>query len=87
MIYDTTKMFEISYYDNKRDDMIQCHTDSLSRAVVALISRSRKHPTKTIELTFDGGKLMGQYKDGEYFWQHDLTDAWWQRWIKVRLNK
>lgn len=80
-------MFEISYYDEKRDDMIQCHTDSLARAVTALITRSRKHPTKTIEIIFDGGDLMGQYKDGEYFWQHHLTDHQWQGYINYHLSK
>jgi hypothetical protein len=84
MRYDSSKTFEISYWDEKRDDIIQVHTDSLARAVIALITRSRKMPDKNIELLY-GNDLMGEYKDGAYFWQHHLKDDQWQRYIDSKL--
>jgi hypothetical protein len=84
MRYDSNKTFAISYWDDKRDDIIQCHTDSLARAVIALITRSRKMPNKNIELLY-GDKLMGEYKDGAYFWQHHLKDDQWQGYIDSKL--
>ena len=84
MRYDSSKTFAISYWDEKRDDIIQVHTDSLARAVIALITRSRKMPDKNIELLY-GNDLMGEYKDGAYLWQHHLKDDQWQGYIDSKL--
>ena len=87
MKYNSELAYEISYYDPRRDDMIQVHTDSLATAIIALITRSRRYPNRRIDLTPSGSdKCLGTYKDGEYSWQWELENPDWQKYIQYKLK-
>ena len=86
MKYNSELNYQIEYYDSKADDMIQVHTDSLAKAVIALITRSRRYPQRRIDLS-TGNKLLGTYEDGEYRWQWELENSDWQKYIQYKLEK
>jgi len=86
MKYNSELAYEISYYDPRRDDMIQIHTDSLATAVIALITRSRRYPQRRIDLQ-TGDKLLGTYEDGKYSWSGILKNPDWQKYIEHKLEK
>jgi hypothetical protein len=88
MKYNSELTYEISYYDPRLDDMIQFHTDSLAKAVIALITRSRRYPKRRIDLSLTGGnKLLGSYQDDAYCWQWELKNPDWQGYIDYKLKK
>ena len=66
------------------------YTDSLARAVVSLISSSRRDPHYYVELSLtDESKLLGSYNesDKKYTWQYDLEQPQWQRYINHKLQR
>ena len=89
MKYNSELTYEISYYDPRKDDVIQVHTDSLAKAVIALITRSRRYPKRRIDLTTGefNDKLLGSYEDGAYRWQWELEREDWQQYIDYKLKK
>ena len=88
MKYDTDKAYEIIYWDPKRNDHTILHTDSLATAIIGLITRSRKHPDKRIDMGYTGmGKSLGIYEDGEFRWQLELAKPEWQEYISYKLSK
>ena len=88
MKYNSELAYQISYYDPRRDDMIQIHTDSLATAVIALITRSRRYPQRRIDLTPSGSdKCLGTYEDGKYSWSGILKNPDWQKYIQYKLQK
>ncbi len=88
MKYDPEKIYQISYFDPKSDNMCDVTTDSLARAVTALITRSRRHPDKEIYLTPTGSDdCFAIYRNGEYCWQDELKNADWQQYINHKLEK
>ena len=86
MKYNSELNYQIEYYDPKADDMIQVHTDSLAKAIIALITRSRRFPNRRIDL-MAGNKLLGSYEDGKYYWQWELQNPDWQKYIQYKLKK
>ena len=88
MRYNSELNYQIAYYDPKADDMIQVHTDSLAKAIIALITRSRRYPNRRIDLTPSGSDTcLGTYEDGEYRWQLELENPDWQKYIQYKLEK
>ena len=86
MKYNSELNYQIEYYDPKADDMIQVHTDSLAKAIIGLITRSRRYPQRRIDLS-TGNKLLGTYEAGEYRWQWELENPDWQKYIQYKLEK
>ena len=66
------------------------YTDSLARAVLSLITSSRRNPNHWVELThYDEQKLLACYNDSNktYCWQNGLEHPQWQRYINHKLQK
>ena len=88
MKYNSELTYQISYYDPRQDMMIDVNTDSLAKAIIALITRSRRYPKRRIDLTPSGSdNCLGTYKAGEYSWSGILKNPDWQKYIDFKLKQ